>query len=210
MVDSVASIAMDKLVEETKERNSLQDEKKKKEKLARKLEVLETQRATLDPALAEELGQEAGALYRMADYTKYIADKLEKDKKQLEKKKLKEIKEVLMDKLGVPAEFVEQLSVLVKAGPEALREASAVYKKEGDKKRDQAALMRDQLKTLDAEIKQIEHVKGLLVNKQGSKKETMKDFINRKFYEDAIRDKSELEYKQALELMEGENLASKL
>ena len=46
---------------------------------------------------------------------------------------------------------------------------------------------------------------------KGAQKETMTDFLNRKLYEDSIRDNAELELKQALELIEGgqgKNLAN--
>jgi hypothetical protein len=116
-----------------------------------------------------------------------------------------------MEQLGVPAEFIDQLSILVKAGPEALREASGVYRKESEKKRDMAALITQEVNRLDSEIKQISHVRENLKVKSSSNKESMTSFLNRKAYEDSIRDKSELELKQALEMIEGghgENLAN--
>lgn len=203
MVDNVASLALDKVVNETKEINSSKDDKKRKAKLEKKLENLIRERGDINPAEAEALRSEAAALGRMADYTGHLADMLEKNKKQVQKKKLEEVKKVLMEQLGVPAEFVEQLSILVKAGPEALREASALYRAEADKKRDTAALMTQEIDRIDSEIKSIAHIKDNLKTKDGSKKESMSDFLNRKLYEDSIRDKAELELKEALVLLEG-------
>lgn len=211
MVNNVTATALDKLVNETKDQNSSKSDEKKKAKLEKKLENLINERADINPADAEALRNEAAALGRMADYTNHLADLMEKNRKQVEKKKLEEVKKLLMEKLGVPAEFVEQLSILVKAGPEALREASGLYRQESHKKRDMAAMMTSELHRIDNEIKSIAHVKDSLKTHDGSKKETMTDFLNRKLYEDSIRDNAELELKHALQLIEGgagENLAN--
>jgi uncharacterized tellurite resistance protein B-like protein len=205
MVNNVTATALDKLVNETKDMNSSKSDEKRKAKLEKKLENLINERADINPADAEALRNEAAALGRMADYTNHLADLMEKNKKQVEKKKLEEVKQLLMEKLGVPAEFVEQLSILVKAGPEALREASGVYRQEANKKRDMAAMMTSELHRIDNEIKSIAHVKDSLKTKKGAKNETMTDFLNRKLYEDSIRDNAELELKQALQLIEGGN-----
>jgi uncharacterized tellurite resistance protein B-like protein len=203
MVNNVTATALDKLVNETKEMNSSKSDEKRKAKLEKKLENLINERANINPADAEALRGEAAALGRMADYTNHLADLLEKNKKQVEKKELEEVKQLLMEKLGVPAAFVEQLSILVKAGPEALREASQVYRQESHKKRDMAAMMTSELHRIDHDIKSIAHVKDNLIVTKGSKKETMTDFLNRKLYEDSIRDNAEIELKHALQLIEG-------
>lgn len=203
MVNNVTAKALDKLVSETKDMNSSKSDEKRKAKLEKKLENLIIERADINPADAEALRNESAALGRMADYTNHLADLMEKNSKQVEKKKLEEVKELLMEKLGVPAAFVEQLSVLVTAGPEALREASLVYRQEAHNKRDMAAMMTSELHRIDSEIKSIAHVKDSLKTKDGSKKESMTNFLNRRLYEDSIRDNAELELKQALQLIDG-------
>lgn len=211
MVNNVTSQALDKLVSDTKEINSSKNSDDKKKKLEQKLMSLINDRSQIDPSAAEALRNEAAALGKMADYTNHIADLLEKNKKQLEKKELKEIQKTLMEKLGVPAAFIEQLSILVKAGPEALREASKVYREESHKKRDEAAFMTQELQSIDSQIKEIAHIKDNLKVNKGSKKESMTDFLNGKLYEKSFRDNAELELKHALELIEGgqgENLAN--
>jgi hypothetical protein len=211
MANNIISLALDKLVSETKELNSSRNDEDKKAKLEKKLAILISERGDINPQAAESLRNEAAALGRMADYTNHLADSLEKNKKDIEKKKHEDVKKLLMEQLGVPAEFIDQLSILVKAGPEALREASGLYRKESEKKRDMAALITQEVNRLDSEIKQISHVKENLKVKSSSNKESMTSFLNRKAYEDSIRDKSELELKQALEMIEGghgENLAN--
>jgi hypothetical protein len=211
MANNIISLALDKLVSETKELNSSRNDEDKKAKLEKKLANLISERGDINPQAAEALRNEAAALGRMADYTNHLADSLEKNKKDIEKKKHEDVKKLLMEQLGVPAEFIDQLSILVKAGPEALREASGLYRKESEKKRDMAALITQEVNRLDSEIKQISHVRENLKVKSSSNKESMTSFLNRKAYEDSIRDKSELELKQALEMIEGghgENLAN--
>lgn len=211
MANNIISLALDKLVSETKELNSSRNDEDKKAKLEKKLANLINERGAINPEAAEALRNEAAALGRMADYTNHLADSLEKNKKDIEKKKHEEVKKLLMEQLGVPPEFIDQLSILVKAGPEALREASGLYRKESEKKRDMAALITQEVNRLDSEIKQVSHVKENLKVKSSSNQESMTSFLNRKAYEDSIRDKSELELKQALELIDGghgENLAN--
>ena len=209
MVDKIANTILDQLVENTKDLNSKKSDEKRKANLEKKLTNLLSEKANIEPGAIEALRNEANALGKMAEYTNHLANLLEKNKKQVEKKKLEEVKKTLMEELGVPAEFIEQLAVLVKAGPQALREASAVYKEEADKKREAAAFLTQDLERIDNQIKQVSNIKDNLGNLSKTKNESMKDFLNRKLYEEAIRDNAELELKDALELIAGKQGANK-
>jgi hypothetical protein len=144
-------------------------------------------------------------LNRLADYAETIADKLEQDAKDLKKKKLEEIREVLMEQLGIPAEFVDQMAILVKAGPNALREAANVYRTEAKKKQEKADLIRTEVDRLDKEIKELNTIKDSLRMENGESDVSMKEFILKVRYQEALRDKADLVLKRVLEQMEGAN-----
>lgn len=204
MVDKSLNIALENIVRNNKEFNSNQDTDKVS-KLEQKIQNLLNDKGNLNSSEVMILRGEASMLTRLADYAENLADKLEKDHKELQKKKLEEVQKALMEELGIPAEFVDQLAILVKAGPQALREAAGVYRAEAEKKKEKAEFIATEVDRLDRQIKELSHIKDSLTLQTGEQSVSMKDYILKVRYQEALRDKSDLILKQVLEQMEGMN-----
>lgn len=183
----------------SKKEHGLNEQKKQVEKLESRIKTLLQQRNSLDVSEAMSLRNEAASLDRMADYTEEIAKHLEENKKDLEKKSIEEVREVLMAQLGIPAEFVDQLGILVKAGPEALKEAAGVYRAEAQRRREQADILTMEVEKIDREIKELNHVKEAVSDKNATTDTSMKNFLAEMRYKEAIRDKSDLALKEMLQ-----------
>lgn len=204
MVEQSIHVALQQIVE-TNEKAFKEDKKKDAEKLAAKLESLEQERHDLNPTEAMNLRSQATTLDRVANYADNLANNLEQNKKEkLDKKKLEEIKEALMESLGIPAEFVDQLSILVKAGVQALREAAGVYRNKAEELRAQADLMTIEIEQIDTEINRLKNLKEMLLGQANETQGTMRDFVAGKLYRESIRDASEKILREALESISGE------
>lgn len=204
MVDNSVNLALDSLVTTTEKINRDREEKDRVKELEERLKHLLENRKDISPAEAMNLRSEAALLDKMANFTLQLADKLERDKESaLSKKKLEEVKEALMEQLGIPEEFVNQLSILVKAGPEALREASIVYRAEAQRKRDRAELINLEVERIDNEIAELNAIKEEARKSSTRESQSSSRLILQKLYEEAIRDKADEELKRVLEMMEG-------
>ena len=183
------------------------EEKNKTERLEKRIKALSSELGNVNPEDAKALVQQAAVLDKMSGYAKDIADMIEKQSKNLQKKKLRQIKEAIMEELGIPAEFVDQLAILVKAGPEALREASDVYKTEAKKKREAAALINQEVERLDKEIKNLTNIKDNIT--RGTRDDmSMNDYIAKLRYEESLRDKADLVLKHVLMQLEGDEVGT--
>ncbi len=151
-----------------------------------------------------KLRSEANMLDKLANFADDLASKLEKDQaKNLKKKKNEEVKKVLMNELGIPAEFVDQLSLLVKAGPDALREGADVYRAEAKRRREEADYSLGQIQKFEKEIKELNDIKQNLRAQKEEQNTSHQEHINQKVYELMLRSNAELELKEALAAMEG-------
>jgi hypothetical protein len=203
MVGKSINIALQQIVE-SNDKVFKEDQKKSADKLARKLEQLEHERSEANPAVAIDLRVQAFSLNKVADYAENLATHLEQNpNEKLEKKDLKEIKEALMESLGIPAEFIDQLSILVKAGPDALREAAGVYRGKAAELREQADLMTMEIEQIDTEISRLTNLKEAFSGTTVDSKRSIKDFVAEKLYNESLRDRSELVLKEALQSLEG-------
>ena len=202
MVDKSLNIALEKIVNHNRDINSNQDHQKV-EKIERKIQNLLNDKNNLSGAEVNQLRSEALMFTRLADYADKLADHIEKGNKDLQKKKLEEVKKLLMEKLGVPADFIDQLAILTKAGPQALREASGVYRAEAQKRNEKANFISIELDRIDKQIKELNTIKETLRTNSQENQTSMKDYILKVRYQEALRDQSELVLKRVLEQMEG-------
>jgi len=202
MVDKSLNIALAKIVNDNRDVNSNQDHQKV-EKIERKIQNLLNDKNNLNDTEVGQLRSEALMFTRLADYADKLADQLEKGNKDLQKKKLEEVKKLLMEKLGVPADFIDQLAILTKAGPQALREASGVYRAEAQKRNEKADFVRAEVDRIDKQIKELSTIKETLRENSQENQTSMKDYILKVRYQEALRDQSELVLKRVLEQMEG-------
>jgi uncharacterized protein YdcH (DUF465 family) len=202
MVDKSLNIALEKIVNHNRDINSNQDHQKV-EKIERKIQNLLNDKNNLSGAEVNQLRSEALMFTRLADYADKLADQIEKGNKDLQKKKLEEVKKLLMEKLGVPADFIDQLAILTKAGPQALREASGVYRAEAQKRNEKANFISIELDRIDKQIKELNTIKETLRTNSQENQTSMKDYILKVRYQEALRDQSELVLKRVLEQMEG-------
>lgn len=203
MVGKSINIALQQIVENN-DKVFKEDQKKNADKLAKKLEQLGRERSEANPGAAIDLRVQAFTLNKVADYAENLATHIEQNpKEKLEKKDLKEIKEALMESLGIPAEFVDQLSILVKAGPEALREAAGLYRGKAEELRQQADLMTMEIEQIDTEINRLTNLKEAFSGTTVDNERSIKDFVAEKLYNESLRDRSELVLKEALQSLEG-------
>lgn len=203
MVGKSINIALQQIVE-SNDKVFKEDQKKNADKLAKKLKQLERERSEANPAAAIDLRVQAFSLNKVADYAENLANHLEQNpKEKLEKKDIKEIKEALMESLGIPAEFVDQLSILVKAGPEALREVASLYRNKAEELREQADLMTREIEQIDTEINRLTNLKKAFSGTTVDNKRSIKDFVAEKLYNESLRDRSEQILKEALQSLEG-------
>lgn len=204
MVDKALNSILEGIVRSNEATAKPQDkEKQKVSKLEEKLRSLLQNKAQIDPSQIAKLISEAQTLDKVADLANNIADQLEKNKKKEEAKKKEEVTKAQLEKLGIPAEFVQQLSILTKAGPDALREASHVYRTEAKNKRQQADFMNLNIEKIDKEIKEINSIKSSITSEKSSNQISMKDFIAKIRYQESLREKADLVLKEMLESMEG-------
>jgi uncharacterized protein YdcH (DUF465 family) len=202
MVDKSLHVALAKIVNDNRDINSNQ-EHLKVEKIERKIQNLLNEKNNLNGAEVNQLRSEALMFTRLADFADKLADQIEKGQKDLQKKKQEEVKKLLMEKLGVPAEFVDQLAILTKAGPKALREASGVYRAEAHKRNEKADFIRAEVNKIDKQIKELSTIKETLRVGTQANQTSMKDYILKVRYQEALREQSDLVLKRVLEQMEG-------
>ncbi len=204
MSDKTINIALEQIVQNNKD--LFKDSKEEKiQKIESRLKSLLNERSNLSPGEAMSLRSEAAMLDKVADYADQIANKLEQEKQEsLQKKKLDQIKAALMERLGIPSEFIDQLSILVKAGPDALREAAGVYRDKAKQIRQDADLLTIQIETVDKEIKKLNEIKGLITHNNGSSRTSMNEYLAQMRYQESIRDKADLVLKEVLASIKGE------
>ncbi len=204
MVDKSINIALEQIVQNNKGLFD-EDKRNKIERLESKLNSLINERSNLSPSEVANLRNEAATLDKVANFAEQIADKLEKDKQDnLQKKKIDEVKAALMQSLGIPPEFVDQLSILTKAGPEALREAAGVYRDKAKQIREDANFLTIQIQTVDSEIKKLNEIKTLMTVSNGINKTAMNEYLAQARYQEAIRDKADEVLREVLASIEGE------
>jgi hypothetical protein len=172
----------------------------KEERLNKRLNLLQQERMNLSPAEAMNLRMEAKGLESVADFADKLADAKERERQEnLKEKNEKEIKKVLMEQIGIPPEFVDQLALLAKAGPEALREGAALYRREAEKKRLQADMLTQDIEKLDKQIQGLEKAREKYkISKADKESVSMKEFISKVLYEQSLRDRSEEVLRQML------------
>jgi hypothetical protein len=152
------------------------------------------------------LRSEAATLDRVANFAEQIADRLEKEKQEnLQKKKLDEVKAALMESLGIPPEFVDQLSILTKAGPGALREAAGVYRERAKQLNQDADFLTVQIQTVDKEIKKLNEIRQLVSLNDGNGQTSMNEYLAQARYKESIRDKADEVLREVLASIEGES-----
>lgn len=182
-----------------------EDQKKSADKINMKLMQLEKDRSDINPMEAMDLRGQAMNLDKVANYADNLANYLEKNKKEkLEKKELDEVKEALMESLGIPAEFVDQLSILVKGGPEALREAASLYRDKATELRERADMVTMEVEQIDTEINRLKTLKETISQESGINSRKMNDFVAEQIYRESLRDKADDILKRVLESIEGE------
>lgn len=187
-------------------------EDNKIQKIESRLKSLLGDRGNLNAGEAMNLRLEAATLDRVAGVADELADKIEKGKKNEEKKTLEEVKALMMEKMGIPPEFVDHLSILVKGGAGALREAAGVYREAAQKKRTEAELITVEMERLDTEIKNLGHIREKIIENNTQGKTSMQDYLAQIRYQESLRDKSDLVLREVLEQIEngvaGEKLES--
>jgi hypothetical protein len=204
MVDKSLNIALEKIVNNNRDINSNQ-ENQKTEKIEKKIQNLLNDKNNLNSSEIFQLRNEANMFLKLADFAEKLADQMVKEKKDLPKKKLEQIKKTLMEELGVPSEFIDQLAILTKAGPKALKEAVSVYRKEAQKRIDKAEFIGAEVERIDKQIKELNSIKETLRTKIQDKQTSMKEYILKARYQEAIREQSDLVLKKVLEQMEGKS-----
>lgn len=211
MVEKVVNQILENTLKKNKDVNQSIEENKVK-KIESRLRSLMSDRNDMNAAEAMALRQEASTLDKLAGVAEELADKIEKGEKNKEKKTLEEVKQAMMERMGIPPEFVDQLSILVKAGPDALREAAEVYRESAQKKRSEAELITVEMERLDKEIKNLNHLKEKIIDTNANGKTTMQDYLAQIKYQESLRDKADLVLKEVLEQIEngveGEKLES--
>ncbi len=203
MVDKSINIALEQIVQNNRDLFN-ENKRNKFDNLESRLSSLLNERSNLNPAEVMSLLSEAITLDKVANFAEQIADQLEKNKQDnLQKKKLEEVKAALMQSIGIPPEFVDQLSILTKAGPEALREAAGVYRDRAKQIREDANFLTIQIETVDKEIKKLNEIKDLVAITKGSSKTAMNEYLAQARYQEAIRDKADEVLREVLASIEG-------
>lgn len=203
MVDKTLNRALENIVQSNRELFK-DDKNSKAEKIEAKLRSLLNEKNNLDPSQIMQLCNEALTLDRVANFAEEIADYIEKNKKDdLQKKKLEEIKQALMERLGIPSEFVDQLSILSKAGPQALREAAGVYRAKAKDLRENANFLNQELSTIDKEIKKLNELRSIVSQEEAGNNMSMSEYLAHIRYQESLRDKADEVLKQVLESIEG-------
>lgn len=201
MVDKTLNLALENIVQSNKELFK-DDKNSKAEKIEAKLKSLLNEKGNLNPAEIMQLCNEALMLDKVANFADQLADWAEKNKNDLQKKKLAEVKKTLMEELGIPSEFVDQLSILTKAGPDALREAAGLYRAKAKDLRENANFLNQELTSIDKEIKKLNEMKALISQEEAGNNMSMSEYIAHIRYQESLRDKADEVLKQVLESME--------
>lgn len=201
MVDKTLNLLLDTI----QNVNSETKEKKKNEaeKLKNRLEELLKQKDNIDPHQFVNLIKEAKILNQVADFAEKLADNEEKNKDN--KKNQEKIKAALLEELGIPSEFLEQLGLLKSAGVEALREAAVVYRKEAKRNLDKAELLRLEKEKIDTEIQNLNDWIERSTKSEHREKSSSQELIAKRLYQESLRDKADEELKQMLKQLEGDN-----
>jgi hypothetical protein len=203
MVNKSLNLALEKIVSNNRDINSNKDSQKV-EKIEKRIQNLINDKNNLNPSEINQLQSEILMFTKLADYADKLADQIEKGKKDLQKKKLDEIKKTMMNELGIPAQFVDQLAILTKAGPKALREGAQVYRLEAEKRREKAEFLGTEIQRIEKEIKELNQIKESLRISSQENNVSMKDYILKARYQEALREQSDLVLKKVLEQMEGQ------
>ncbi len=205
MVENTNRLTLGSVIESNNDAYRSQKQDDKIEKIEEKLRGLLNERQALDPSQVMSLMSEAAMYDRLANFAEKLAQYLEANRQEvLSKKKDEELKHILMEQLGVPAEFVSQLGILVKAGPEALKEAAGVYREHAMKIREQAEFSNLDIERIDKQIKALTHIKEAIINKSENKATATNEYLAQIRYQEALRDRADLVLKEALEQMENE------
>lgn len=150
------------------------------------------------------------SLEKAAQLADQIANDMEKGKyKKLEEKNLEEIKAVLMQTLGVPAEFVEQLSILVKTGdPRALREAAGVYREAAQDKRKKLDERLQDMEHIEKDIHSLRELLDNVTDKTEGNVSMVYKQMNAALRAELLRNLSEEEFRHMLEQADKEHAGS--
>lgn len=206
IIDKIAELKSYTGLDESKDKKT--NKEKQKARIESRLNEIQSDMGDLNTNEVAKLRSEAGMLDKLADYADNLANQLDKKQhQQLQKKNLEEVKKALMEQLGIPSEFVDQLSMLVKAGPEALREGAAVYRTEAKRRREDADYSLIQIQKYEKEITELKQLKNAVISQNNEKSHDQTDYINQKIYELMLRSDAEMELKDALEAMEGRETA---
>lgn len=172
------------------------------ETLKTKLTSLISDRKALNPNEAMLLRNEARNFIKAAEYCEFLAEECEKGKLS-EKRKVKNeeaIKEALMEQLGIPAEFVELLGILVKAGPDALREAAALYREQAQEKRDEADQISKEAESIDKKIRTLQELmKAKNIDFDSDYEVLARKIKDTSLLDSILRENAEVSYKDMLE-----------
>lgn len=197
MTNSVKNFELTKVL--AKDNDKSLSPKEQKQRIEQKLKSLMNQKSEFSSSDVASLRNQANALENIAALAEKIADAIEKGKvEKLDKKKKEDIKKVLMQQLGIPAEFVDQLGLLSKAGPDALREAASVYRSEANNRRAEADLKATEIDNINRSIEALEQARDRYSAQTNNDQQSVQNFINKGLREQIVRDNAEEEYHQAL------------
>ena len=176
------------------------------------LDALIDKRASIDPAKIPQMKMQAKGFDMIADFLEKAAKKFKKENTSLsepEKKKFGDFK-VKLEKLGVPAQFVDLLKTVAHS-PEAMEEVAKVFRKEADKLRSDAEFIHKQVHSYDSRIKNLEErISKRVGGKANLDQETIRDKnLRGKLMAHAMRENAEVEYKNMLiERQQGETIST--
>lgn len=118
---------------------SLKEKRERAQKKDQINSIIETLTKRLDASPAEviDLRNQSKSLFEVADIIEKFAEKKEKEKKkEVNKDEVEKIKQVLLEALGIRAEFVDIL--LSKGSPEELKSAASTIRKEAQARKERA------------------------------------------------------------------------
>ncbi len=203
MVDHIKN---ETLVQITRKNDELfrEDKETKAERLEARIHTLLQDRSNLSPAEVASLRSEAANLDKVADFAETLAKNLESSKKEKdEKKKQEEIKAAHLATLGIPADFIQQLGLLSKAGPEALREGAALYRTKAKEFRETADFKAQEMQRLDKEIKTMTDIRSIMKQSEDKKVSvSLGEYMAQVRYQEALRDKADDVLREVLQQME--------
>lgn len=118
---------------------SLKEKRERAQKKDQINSIIETLTKRLDASPAEviDLRNQSKSLFEVADIIEKFAEKKENEKKkEVNKDEVEKIKQVLLEALGIRAEFVDIL--LSKGSPEELKSAASTIRKEAQARKERA------------------------------------------------------------------------